>query len=84
MSWKMEVIIELKLFGLKFFKVRFNEIEEVEEVVKDIFNDQVQVVVEGLRVYFFFIVVGDVNVRLGSSKSDSEKNDVMGKNDISI
>lgn len=82
MSWKMEVIIELKLFGLKFFKVRFNEIEEVEEVVKDIFNDQVQVVVEGLMVYFFFIVVGDV--RLGSSNSDSEKNGVMGKIDVSI
>lgn len=82
MSWKMEVIIELKLFGLKFFKVRFNEIEEVEEVVKDIFNDQVQVVVEGLRVYFFFIVVGDV--RLGSSNSYSEKNGVMGKIDVSI
>lgn len=83
-SWKTEVIIESKPSGSKFLKARLNETEEAEEVAKDTFNDQVQAAVEGLRAHFLLIVVGHVNARSGSSNSDSEKNDVMGKNDISI
>lgn len=78
----MEVIIESKPSGSKFLKARLNETEEAEEVAKDTFNDQVQAAVEGLMAHFLLIVVGDV--RSGSSNSDSEKNGVMGKTDVSI
>lgn len=80
----MEVIIESKPSGSKFLKARLSETEEAEEVAKDNFNDQVQAAVEGLMAHFLLIVVGDVNARSGSSNSDSEKNGVMGKNDVII
>lgn len=83
MSWKVEVIIESKPSDSKFFEARLNSTEEVEEVTKDTFFDQVQAAFEKALAHFLLIVVGAHNARSGCSNSDSEKNGVMGKHEVS-